>query len=772
MKVLEILKKIFKVQVKMESSLANLTDVVILPTREEYKNNKELVNLIDKYKEIYKQRLYKKILTSHDLQIEDLAIEMNMNIDLLLNATIDESDFKKEEFENIIKYLKLKLYLAEITKLDNKNKMMLIALSELQNDIRYLFSKNKRNAIFNEINILIINMNIFASQKRALELEINSYLLNVELPEFIEEDFERRRNKNYMRYGLSEILGYENYKLNQEKRFIDNALNYLDMVSKMIKKVCPKVYDNIEFYEKSTIKKIVLYERFLEIYVYKNKNQIEELNQKIEKLKQLNITYDNYEDIVLELENINFSFQIFMKYGKKLVKDEYLYKLYNIKFNLITFEINKKGYKKFGTNLYYEFAKNKNEFEFYKKIVSNKIANIINGKSPVAHIFEENDLLKELLKILIPLFKTGRYFDFDKVLMNRELLSYLLAFDNEIRFKELYNISYHDLDLFKSYDPSDLIKDYNLNFYSSSLETTPELSLKTICWFIDLNLNMKEKIKIPSFYKIYNLYKKTKKNENMYEFPKGLIEIKRDNVYDALILKIIKNDMKNKIIVIPSTMSIFRGYWFNDIKIEGVIFKEGVEEIYDVFFSDLKKIIIPSTLAPYYSTNLTQSLNLKTLGFSNFKNSKLLNGLLHQYDSYLYPCLLSLFKIRLNRYSLNQIVPRFDKLLLYDENNNEYVINSKDIEIDVVWSLTDDYNIFRLQKNELLKYGWLCDARMREYNQVHSILEMYEAQDIYYLSEKKEELVKIIQEHLLKVIEEKTGYNIGHSKEDNKILIK
>ena len=37
MKVLEILKKIFKVQVKMESSLANLTDVVILPTREEYK---------------------------------------------------------------------------------------------------------------------------------------------------------------------------------------------------------------------------------------------------------------------------------------------------------------------------------------------------------------------------------------------------------------------------------------------------------------------------------------------------------------------------------------------------------------------------------------------------------------------------------------------------------------------------------------------------------------------------------------------------------------
>ena len=187
----DLISRIFKVKNNKIQSIANITDVVILPTRDEFKENSEILSLIDNYKKEYRNKLLSRILTSHDLKLEDLPSEMNMNIDLILNATINESNFKNEQLEKIIKYLKLKLYLEEIKKLDIKNKAMLIALKELQHDIRYFFSKNKRNAISNEINTLAINMNIFTSQERAVELETNSYQFNVELPDYVWKDFKR-----------------------------------------------------------------------------------------------------------------------------------------------------------------------------------------------------------------------------------------------------------------------------------------------------------------------------------------------------------------------------------------------------------------------------------------------------------------------------------------------------------------------------------------------------------------------------------------------------
>lgn len=744
MKFKDIISKIFKVKNNKIQSIANITDVVILPSREEFKENSEIMSLIDNYKKEYRNKLLSRILTSNDLNLEDLSSEMNMDIDLLLNVTMNESNSQNEQLEKIIKYLKLNQYLEEINKLDIKNKAMLIALEELQHDIRYFFSKNKRNAILNEINTLAINMNIFASQKRAVELETNSYLLNVELPDYAWKDF--KREATYLNHW-------------NDVCFLGDAINYYDKIAHQMKKIFPEVFNNIESKETSTIKKIVLYERFLEIYVYRNKDKIEELKHKIAELEQKNITYDNYENITSELENINFYFQIFMKYGRNLVKEEDLYNLYKIKFDLITYEINTRR-----CIIYiYKLTRNQQEYEIYKKIVSDKISAIINGISPVAHIFEEHNLLKDLLKILIPLFKTGKYFDIDKIFQDRELLSYLLAFDSEMRFKELFDINYNALNLAKSCSTSDLREDYNLNFYSTCLELKDELSLKTLCWFIDLNLKMKEKIKIPSFYKIYMLYEKTKRNENMYEFPKEIIGIKRDNVYDNLIMKIIRKDMKNKTVVIPSTVNIFRGNWFTDIKIDGLIFEEGIEEIYHVYFSDLKKVIIPSTLEPYYSY-LIQSTNLKTLGFTNFQNSKFLNRLLNSSDIYHYPYLLSLFKVQLNKNLENQIIPVFNQLLLYDSKNTEYVIDSQDLVIDIGRNVLNKDSLFT-DKDLLLKYGFVYIGK-EQYMHIKSLLEMYKDENISRIFiKKKEEINKIIQEHLLKVIEEKTGVNF---KEYNK----
>ena len=544
--------------------------------------------------------------------------------------------------------------------------------------------------------------------------------------------------------------------------FLEDAINYYDKIAHQMEKISPEIFNNIESKERSTIKKIVLYERFLEIYVYKNKDKVEKLHYKIDILRQTEITRGNYDDFVLDVEEMKFYFQIFMKYGRNLVKENDLYRLYDIKFNLITYEINKKGRIIYGDEIYKELTKNKEEYEIYKKIVSNKITEIINGISPVSHIFDENDLLKDLLKILIPLFKTGRYFDIDKILKDRELLSYLLAFDSETRIKELFDATYNDLNLSK-YDMS-LTREYNLNFYSFCLKSYNITTLKTLCWFIDLNLKMKEKVEIPPFYKIYKLYEKTRKNENIYEIPEGLIKIERNDSIDDLIIKNISRDMKNKTIVIPSTMNVFRGNWFKGIKIDGIVFNEGVEEIYDVYFSNLKKIIIPSTLEPYYSY-LIQSTNLKTLGFTNFENSKSLNSLLNSSDINNYSYLLSLFRVQLNKDLENQIIPKFDQLLLYDSNNTEYVINSEDLVIDIGRNVLNK-DILYTNMDLLLKYGFVYIGK-EQYSNIKSLLEMYEYENIGRIFiKKKEEINKIIQEHLLKVIEEKTGITIQEYHKD------
>jgi len=161
---------------------------------------------------------------------------------------------------------------------------------------------------------------------------------------------------------------------------------------------------------------------------------------------------------------------------------------------------------------------------------------------------------------------------------------------------------------------------------------------------------------------------------------------------------------------------------------------------------------------------LTQSTSLKTLGFTNFHNSKFLNCLLNTSDIYHSSYLLSLFKVRLNKNLENQVIPMFNQLLLYDSKNTEYVINAEDLVIDIGRNVLNKDILFT-DMDLLLNYGFVYIGE-EQYINIRSILEMYEYENINHIFiKKKEEMIKIIQERLLRVIEEKTGVNF---KEYNK----
>ena len=236
-----------------------------------------------------------------------------------------------------------------------------------------------------------------------------------------------------------------------------------------------------------------------------------------------------------------------------------------------------------------------------------------------------------------------------------------------------------------------------------------------------------------------------------------------NDIHDDLILKIIRKDIENKILIIPSTMKGVYEFWFKDINIKGLMLKEGVEFIFSLNSSNLENIMIPSTLAPY-CIDFNNLSKLKTIGFTNFQNSECLDRLLNKSNDVSYHNLLSLFKMQLNKDMENQIIPVFNQLLLYDSKNTEYVIDSQDLVIDIGRNVLNKDSLFT-DKDLLLKYGFVYIGK-EQYMHIKSLLEMYKDEYISRIFiKKKEEINKIIQEHLLKVIEEKTGVNF---KEYNK----
>ena len=706
MKFIELLKRIIKLnnKVQINTNLANITDVVTLPTRDDYQDNQEIINLIDKYKVLYKEKLYKKVLTSHDLQIDDLVSEMNMNIDLILNVVLTCND--NNQLEKIIKYFKLKLYLDEINELDIKNKAKLIAILELSNDIRYLFSKHKRDAIFNEINNLSSNMIVFMSQKKSIELETNSYLLNVEIPDFINEDFRDIKDNmqyDYIRYTIykSENENYYNEHLEQVKQdmnFIKNTLNYLSKLKDTIKKIFPEILNKINSKESSTIKKIVLLERVLEIYVYQNKDKVQKFNNDINLLKDITITNDNQIELLHKIEKIENMLKIFKDYGRNLVKEENWYNLYELKFAVMTYEINNKEINKtlYGITLSSKIKENAFAYEYYKKVVSNKLTSIMNGSNEIASKFQKNNLLGELIHILEKEFKTGKYYDFEKILQERYLLCLILAFDNEEKFYNFYNLPHGTFmeELYKILERS------RARTFQKDFEYSCYFSLRTLCFIIELNQkDNNKKLILPTVYKLYELWNKVNPskivNNDCYEIPEGISEIKDVNgIYTK-----IKSEMNGKRIIIPSTMKNVPMDAFKYLNIKGLILKEGVEEIdMKLLKSKLEYLTIPASL----STGNLNDLNLeklKYLEFTNYTfNHMLLIMLYGDYDDEdnLLPKLISNYEKGRILYHMDlELKSELETITLSDSYGHLFEIELRDL---IIWS---DENRYKMNKSNL-----------------------------------------------------------------------
>ena len=202
---------------EQEIGIINIGDLMQIPGRDYFKDNNCALALIDKYKEEYYNILkVKRTIYSKDLSLDDLQSEMLMNIDLVLSIVGKHGslydEIKKTKLKNMIDIIKLRLYLNTIEEMEKETIIRLIDLKELEKGRKV--PHTNRNALKEEINILTTNLIIFINQKKAINIETNTYLANIVIDDNGNEDIDEELS------SLIKLTNEEKYSI--IKKYIDN----------------------------------------------------------------------------------------------------------------------------------------------------------------------------------------------------------------------------------------------------------------------------------------------------------------------------------------------------------------------------------------------------------------------------------------------------------------------------------------------------------------------------------------------------------------------
>lgn len=430
MKIIDYFRNLFKKDNTKNVSLVSLRDTINISSRESL--SEEENSLIDEYKREYLKLLNNRVLFSGNLDLEEMTQEVNMNFDLVTNlfmrddiGVLDYID-EYDNFALIKKANKMNLYLGEILRISKKVELSLIALEEILASGKVILPSKKR-AIKCKCENLIIILRTFKTQGEAIGLEVASYLKELEL--------------NNVKFDGDFLL--------EQKR----------KVLEFIKAVMPDKYDYYKSFISSENKLglICELEIVLERFIYSQKGIINK--EYFERLLDacINERPQNPVDTYKQMLDIETKIKVFSLYGKGIVDDDLINKLYSYKFKIL--EILYIYYLHNNPNediLTYEELEQheriKNlklnkftyaELECYDKIIMSIIHKIVTGESNNIGNIISKSALKELLKAFRN--KDGNFSSYD-ILDDDRKLSLLIFLDyygvNGIRrFLENYMVN-------------------------------------------------------------------------------------------------------------------------------------------------------------------------------------------------------------------------------------------------------------------------------------------------------------------------------------------
>ena len=177
--------KLFNLFKKQETKsitkeLISLSSLANVPTKDYFKDNNQVLLLINLYKKEYLEILIKeKVLTSKELKSDKLQNKLKMIHNLIEQNTLADELFEKvifaeeDKVKALIKLRKFTIYNEKIKELEEEIICRIVALKEI---LKKTFLNNqKRKSIINEVNNLTNTFIILMNQKETLKLCLNYY---------------------------------------------------------------------------------------------------------------------------------------------------------------------------------------------------------------------------------------------------------------------------------------------------------------------------------------------------------------------------------------------------------------------------------------------------------------------------------------------------------------------------------------------------------------------------------------------------------------------
>lgn len=608
------IKKLFGKNKSSEVGIITFDNLITIPTRNDLKEDKTSIDKIDKYKHDYLAILSNKhTITSHRLgEYNGISDNIKMYTDIYSRIILDEEELFEYQIANKTelvlrkldiknKLLKINLYLNDLSNLEKEIILHLISLKEIKKE-KVFFSPLRKRTLEEEINTLIMSLININSQKRAIEIETNTSLKNHELLTILNEEVN-----------------------DEEQELIDM---YYDSLMKLIEKL--NINSNINSSNK--LLAISQIEKDIEIYAYKNKINKDELMIEIlrYKLKSLKdeISKSNSPESYKSL--VKYYERKYKKYYEdKLIDEEDMLGLYEIKFYIITSDINSKD----KINIVEE--SNSFEFEFYKKIMENILKRIFEDDS-LNHVVYNGHGIKDWLyerlykntwysryvnafDIMKETFNSSE-FNYYKILEDKEMLSYILG-------------------IYKTLDGFTDSKNTLENFYESlPIENDEINNLDSIAESVGLTINEDAKKSKMTIYLIWDLYYRFYDwsedidcyevmpysyrsyfltyrcfNEKLYKKGDGIVEITSEATnkasfllpptcyYRDIFCKRVDNEKEIYDLVLPASLKKIEGPVYRNRHFRKVILNDGLKELSNNVFNNctIEELTLPCSIEKF-----------------------------------------------------------------------------------------------------------------------------------------------------------------------------
>ena len=589
--------------------------------------NEKQIEILTTTKEEYLVLLKNNIFTSLDLEIDDINNKREMYTKLLLNNMMSETK------NNKVLSIKLKSYETDLINLRETLLIRLIALSEIVNQNR--FKKRTKEAIINEIGKIQLSLVTIDSQIVSIHNEIEAYL-------------------SYPQQGLD----------------LDKKVQELEDLNKRIYNLEKLSEDIVEKCELSSKEVYIAYlERSLEIYCYKNKEEVSSLKDELDSLRCSEINSDNINLLKERINRLEKMYNIYYEFDRNTITKEDMYSLYETKFYMRAYD--------------YSFRNCDDlEKEVYLDIISKKINTLLNGNSPyILHLIENEDKDKAIKLIqLINIFlrEKGQY-DFEKILNNKYKLSVLLSLDYEKGLDDFFENTIIDLNNDSVLNKYDITSQYAMPNVGRDLKGY---------LFYDTKLSLSSIIKIFSFdifngISIYtfkgllnylkNIYDCINSPGDVYVMPEGI-------VYGTISSSLYDKLKKYKTIIMPKSLKSIEFEVDNSSTPNycDLVLQEGTESLmfdypdFSYYSTKFGNVTIPSTLKEI-DENISRYVN--NLIFEDYKNSEILKcddlDLMQNNAN-------ALFKIKSFSEQYMMVKPLYYHLILKD-GENSYDLTSETI---------------------------------------------------------------------------------------------